>query len=177
MFNSTFNQLKTKNMNNSTKTTTTSSVLSSQLQQSQTGLLAIETKTGSSPGRTRLSNFSKWGVAIMILFLSFVVSAQMNYNYTFLATGTSGWTGNGSRTTNSVCQTTGSIRYNLWSSTPTMNFVSPALVSQGQLVTMTYFTKCTPYSSTTTSAAANTLNTQVQWSTSTTKSTRMVILS
>ena len=169
MFNSTFNQLKTKNMNNSTKTTTTSCVLSSQLQQVLKDQAVLETTTGSSPGKTCWSNFFVWGVAIMMVFSSFVVSAQMNYSYTFLATGQSGWTGNGTRTTTAVCQTTGSIRYNLYGSFySTMNFVSPALVSQGQLVTMTYFTKCTPYSSTSTSAAANTLNTQVQWSTSTT---------
>ena len=53
MINSTFLQTKNNKMNNSTKTTTTFCVLSSQLQQSQSGLLAIETKTGSSPGRTR----------------------------------------------------------------------------------------------------------------------------
>ena len=142
-------------------------ILRSQLPPNPKDLAVFDTTTGSSPERTRWSNFSKWGVAIMIVLSSFMANAQMNYNYTFVATGQSGWTGNGLRTTASVCQTTGSIRYNLYGTFTTMNFVSPALVSQGQLVTMTYFTKCVLYSPTTTAAGANTLNTQVQWATST----------
>jgi len=142
-------------------------ILRSQVPQNSRDLAVFDTTTGSSPGRTRWSNFSKWGIAIVMVLSSFLADAQMNYSYNFVPTGTSGWTGNGARSTTAVCQTTGSIRYNMYSFAPTMNFVSPALVSQGQLVTMTYFTKCVLYSSTSTAAGANTLNTQVQWSTST----------
>ena len=97
----------------------------------------------------------------------FSSNAQMNYNYTFAATGTSGWTGNGSRTTTAVCGTTGSIRFNIYSGSPTMNFVSPVLVAEGQLVTVSYSTKCVQFSPVTTGAAANTVTTKLQWATST----------
>ena len=142
-------------------------ILRSQLPPNPRDLAVFDTTTGSSPGRTRWSNFSKWGIAIMMVLSSFMANAQMNYSYNFVPTGTSGWTGNGTRSTNVACQTTASIRYNLYGSFNTMNFVSPALVSQGQLVTMTYFTKCVLYSPTSTAAGASTLNTQVQWATST----------
>ena len=96
--------------------------------------------------------------------------AQLAYSYTFAATGTSGWTGNGTRTTASICATTGSIRYNLYSTFPTMNFVSPALnSSQGALVTVSYQTKCMNYSATTPTvgATANSVTTKVQFASST----------
>ena len=84
MINSTFLQTKNNNMNNSTKTTTTSCVLSSQLQQSQTGLLAIETKTGSSPGRTRKKTSVLLSALLIAMFSVFCnnVSSQIS-GYTF----------------------------------------------------------------------------------------------
>ncbi|MGI9191860.1 MAG: GEVED domain-containing protein, partial [Chitinophagaceae bacterium] len=100
--------------------------------------------------------------------ISFQAQAQLSYSYNFLASGTSGWSGNGARTTTSVCATTGSIRYNLYSSLPTMNFMSPALnSSQGSLVTLSYQTKCINYSGGA-GANANSVTTKVQYSSSST---------
>jgi hypothetical protein len=141
-------------------------ILRSQLPPNLKDLAVFDTTTGSSPGRSRWSNFSKWGIAIMMVLSSFLADAQMNYSYTFVPTGLSGWTGGGARTTLGLCQTTASVRYNLYSFAPSWNFVSPALTSQGQLVTLTYFTKCVLYSPITTAAGANSISTQVQWSTS-----------
>lgn len=116
----------------------------------------------------KLNFFAKLFSLLLLTGTWFSSNAQMNYSYTFAATGTSGWTGNGSRTTVAVCDTTGSIRYNMYSSTPTMNFVSPALVAEGQLVTVSYYTKCMAYGSPPTAgAAANTVTTKLQWATST----------
>ena len=88
MINSTFLQTKNNNMNNSTKTTTTCCVLSSQLQQSQSGLLAIETKTGSSPGRTRKKTSVLLSALLIAMFSVFCtnVSSQTISSYTFSST-------------------------------------------------------------------------------------------
>ncbi|MBU3675914.1 MAG: hypothetical protein FGM54_01865, partial [Chitinophagaceae bacterium] len=105
---------------------------------------------------------------VLSTLFSFQAQAQLSYSYTFAATGTSGWTGQGSRTTVAACATTGSIRFNLYSSAPTMNFVSPALnSSQGALVTLSYQTKCVNFSSTATGATANSVTTKVQYASST----------
>ena len=88
MINSTFLQTKNNNMNNSTKTTTTFCVLSSQLQQSQSGLLAIETKTASSPGRTRKKTSVLLSALLIAMFSVFCtnVSSQTISSYTFSST-------------------------------------------------------------------------------------------
>jgi hypothetical protein len=106
---------------------------------------------------------------VLMLGMQEQTKAQLSYSYTFVATGTSGWTGNGTRSTNAFCATTASIRYNMYGpSFTSMNFVSPALnSSQGALVTVTYLSKCVLYSPTTTGAAANSVNTKVQYASST----------
>lgn len=106
-------------------------------------------------------------LSLMVFTSSKQVKAQLSYSYTFAATGTSGWSGNGTRTTTSICATTGSIRYNLYSSAPTMSFISPVLnSSEGALVTLSYQTKCINYSGGA-GANANSITTKVQYASST----------
>ena len=117
----------------STKTTTTSCVLSSQ---------------------TKISLLKKFilrsaGVLALFLFFGGSVRGQVNYTQTWATSGLNGWTaqnGGFGRTTTAICATTGSVRANLYSSNATGNFASPSLTgNNGGLVTMSYQYKIVNY--------------------------------
>jgi hypothetical protein len=79
---------------------------------------------------------------LLILLFSSMGWGQVNYSQTWASTGLNSWTsqnGGFSRTTSSICGTTGSIRANLYSSNSTGNFYSPSLSGNtGGLITMSY---------------------------------------
>lgn len=101
----------------------------------------------------------------LLVGLSDVVQAQVSYTQDFSTTG-HGWSlGSGfSRTTTSICQTTGSVRKNIYTSAGGM-ITSPTVgASNGGLITMTYYYKIINYTGST--ATPNTFGSiKVQFST------------
>ena len=87
---------------------------------------------------------------IFFTILSFLTFGQISYSQNWSATGLNSWTSqNGlfSRTTTSVCSTTGSVRANLYSTNVTGNFASPLLTGNNSgLVTVSYLYKIINYS-------------------------------
>ena len=117
---------------------------------------------------------NKFHLPLLKLFASLVLlfgafssaKTQVNLSYSF-PTNLSGWTGNGARTTVSPCSAGGSVRFNLYNTVPTMNFVSPYFDPQAQQVTITYSTKCLLFSNIALAANTGTVTTKLQWATST----------
>jgi len=129
-------------------------ILRSQLPPNPRDLAVFDTTTGSSPGRTRWSNFSLWGIAIIMVLSSFVANAQITpTTYDFNANST-GWTGNITRTTATSACGSASMRRNLYSSVTTGNMVSPLIPGStagnwGGQVTISYKYKAANWSANT----------------------------
>ena len=87
---------------------------------------------------------------IFFTILSFLTFGQISYSQNWSTGGLNSWTsqnGTFSRTTISVCSTTGSVRANLYSTNVTGNFASPLLTGNNSgLVTVSYLYKIINYS-------------------------------
>ena len=87
---------------------------------------------------------------IFFTILSFLTFGQISYSQNWSTGGLNSWTsqnGTFSRTTTSVCSTTGSVRANLFSTNVTGNFASPLLTGNNSgLVTVSYLYKIINYS-------------------------------
>lgn len=79
------------------------------------------------------------------LLLTYGARSQVNYSQAWNSAGLFSWTGGGTNTTTLPCVTR-SVRYNLYNSAPTWNFVSPSLgISAGNSTTIQFSYKLIDY--------------------------------